>query len=168
MERASGDYFARARVVAAIGLIAAAGLAVAGAFLDWASIGRLPATIPPAQSDRAEPLRGVDIPGGWLGLADGWWAILAAAILVVAGVLLIRTARSSYGWLAFGVAVVLGGIVIADFRSISRPTSDLTRRLDRIGEVDPGLGLVLAAVAAGIALIAALIGVAAAPKAPVD
>lgn len=164
MERAPRDYFARARIAALLGLSLASGLAIASAFLDWVSITRLPARIPAQQASRAEPLSGIEIPGGWFGIADGWWVVLGAAGLIAAAVLLVRTARSSYGWLAFTMTMVVGAIVIADFRSVSKPTSDLARRLDRIGEVDPGPGLVLAAVAMGIALIAALLGVAGTPK----
>ncbi len=109
-------------------------------------------------------MSGVEIPGGWFGIADGWWVVLGAGGLIAAAVLLVIRARSSYGWMAFTIATVVGAIVIADFRSVSKPTSDLARRLDRIGEVDPGPGLVLAAVAMGIALIAALVGVAGTPK----
>ncbi|HEX2240001.1 MAG TPA: hypothetical protein VHJ82_02485 [Actinomycetota bacterium] len=158
------DYFARARTIAAAGLFAAAAIAIAGAFLHWAAIDRLPPTVPTAQAERAEPLRGVDIPGGWFGLADGWWVIIGAGVLVIAAVQLVRTGRSTFGWLAFWAAVVLGAITIADFRGISRPTSELAQRLDRIGEVEPGIGLVLTAVATGLALVAALAGVAGAPK----
>ncbi len=152
----ASNYFDKARKVAAVALIVAGILAIAGVFLDWATIDP-PPTVPSDQRDNTEPFNGIDA-------RDGWWVLGAGAVVVVAGGALLVVRRSGYAWIAFLASIVMGGVAFADYRAVDDLGSGLSQRLDVVGEPSPAIGLVVIAVAAIAGIIAAVVGVAASPK----
>ncbi len=142
--------------MAAAGLIAAGAAAIVGSFLDWVSLD-LPPVIPPAERANAVPYSGMDT-------GDGPLIIAAGAFMIVVATLLAVRKRSFYAWLAFLASVVMGAIGVGDYRSAGSATSDLTRRMDVIGDPSPGVGLMLIAVAGLVGIVASLAGVAASPN----
>ncbi len=163
------SFFERARRFAAAGLVLAGLCAVAGSFLDWAVIterevaedidfGARTDEIEPAQG---EPFAGVEDRDGRLTLVGGLVLIVAAAVLLV-------RRRSGSAWLAFWVAVAIGGIAFADYRGVS-PNDDeapggIAQRHELGAEARPGPGLTMVAAAAMLGVISAVGAVAATPR----
>lgn len=152
---ASTDFFDRARIVAATGMFAAGICAVAGAILEWVSI-TPPPRVPTDQLTRLKPFSGLEV-------TDGKVVLGAGIVLVLAAVRLLLKRTSGPATIGVLAAVLLGGIAFADFRQVTEPTSDLMRRMDRIGVDGPGVGLVLVAVAAILGLITSVAGIASSP-----
>jgi hypothetical protein len=150
------DFFDRARRVAVAGMIAAGAAGAIGSFLDWVTITRLPGTVPDDQAPRAQPASGVDA-------GDGWWVFLLAVVMINAALALWIRRTSVWAWIGFLASVVIGGIAIADYRAVGRPTSELLRDLDLIGDLDRGIGLLLVLAAGLLGVIFSLVGVAASP-----
>jgi len=157
VERAAApDYLDKARAVAAAALIAAGAAAIIGSFLDWVTLD-LPPVVPPGELAKAQPYSGIET-------GDGGILVAAGAFMVVVAILLAVRRRSFYAWLAFVVSVVIGAIGVGNYRSAGDATSDLTRRMDIVGDPSPGIGLTLIAVAALIGIVGSLAGVAATPR----
>ena len=158
MSRSSegSDFFERARAVAATGMFVAGLCAVAGSILDWVTI-TPPPTVPADQAERVEAFTGLDVIDGRIVLAAG------VVLLIAAGWLMLKAATRP-GVIGLLASVLLGGIAFADFRQIEEPSSDMMRRMDRIGVDGPGIGLVLVAIAAVLGLITSVAGMAASPK----
>ncbi|HJR45575.1 MAG TPA: hypothetical protein VJ927_08205 [Actinomycetota bacterium] len=153
----TGDYFEKARAVAATILFVCAATAILGSFLDWVTV-EPPVVIPADQAPRAVAFNGLDA-------GDGVIVIGAGIVVIIGAVLLVLRARSSFAWLAFFASMVIGGIAIADFRGLDALFYD---EMNRIGDPSPGIGLILVAAGGLIGLVAAVAGVAATPARPLE
>ena len=163
------DFFDKARRFAAAGIVLAGLCAVAGSFLDWVVIterevaedidfGDATDEIEPGQG---EPFTGIEDRDGRLALAGG-------IALIAAAVALVLKKRTSFAWLAFWVAIAIGGIAFADYRTVSEDASAPRGILLRheVGvEASPGPGLTMIAAAGMLGIISAVGGVAATPRA---
>ena len=149
-------FFDRARAWAATGLFVAGGLAVVGATVEWVTI-TPPPVLPAGEAPRTDPYTGLEA-------GDGWWVLGAGIAMALLATLLVLRSKSLYAWLAFLVAILIGGIAFSDFNAVGDTSSELWRRMDRVGDVDAGLGLTLVAAAGVIGVIAAAAGVAATPR----
>jgi hypothetical protein len=150
-----GDYFDRARGVAAAILIAAAAAAIIGSLLNWVTI-----TPPPTEAGRrqaSQPFSGVEA-------RDGWYVIAAAGILVLSSVGLVLRRRGAYAGLALVAAMVIGAIAFADYRGIGELTSSISERMNVVGDADPAAGIMLVAAGGFAGLIGAVIGLVATPR----
>ena len=147
------DYFDKARSGAAAALFAAGAAAILGALLDWVSI-RVPDDFP--EGAATEPFNGIEA-------RDGWWVIGAGAVIVISALMLIVRRRGSWAILAFLASIVIGAIGISGYRGVSDVSSALLRRTDAVGEVSPGIGIMLVAAAALVGVIASVAGIAASP-----
>lgn len=157
-QASQGDFFDRARAVAAAGMLAAATACIVGSLLEWISIVRLPDVLPESEARRAHALTGIET-------GDGWWVVFLATIAANAALLLWVRRRSMWGWIGFLCSVVIGSIAISAYRGISEPGSGLLQQLDVVGELDHGLGLLLVLAGALLGVIFSLVGVAASPAA---
>lgn len=155
MSRApSGDYFERARAIAASVLFAAGAAAIIGSLLDWLVVEETPPRVPADQLDRLPPFTGIE-------LGDGLFVIGAAVLVLISAFFIVLRGRSGYGWLAFLGCIVIGGIAISDYRNVT----ELHLKLDAIGVGPrPGLGLTLVAAAGLVGMVAAVASVAASPS----
>lgn len=149
-------FFDRARAWAATALFVAGGLAVVGAAVDWVTV-TPPPVLPPGEAPRTDPYTGLEA-------GDGWWVLGAGIAMAVLATLLVLRSRSLYAWLAFLVAILIGGIAFSDFNAVGDSSSELWRRMDRVGDVDAGFGLTLVAASGVIGVIAAAAGIAATPR----
>lgn len=150
----TGDFFERARAVAASVLFAAGAAAVIGSFLDWVTVEAVPPEVPEQQSHRLPPFSGLELGDGWVVLAAGIVMLFAAFFIVARG-------TSGFAWLAFLASIVIGGIAISDYRGITEVHLDM----EGIGtDPSPGLGLTLVAAAGIIGLIGSVGAIAASPK----
>lgn len=143
-------------MVAVVGLILAAALATAGSLLDWVHIVP-PEVLPENERVNVEPFTGVEA-------QDGLWVISGALILVASGIGLLVRKRGGYAILAFLTSVLIGAIAVADYRGIGEVSSAISQRMNIVGEATPGIGLILVAVAALIAVVSSVMGLAATPK----
>jgi hypothetical protein len=147
------DFFDKARSAAASVLFACGLAAILGALLDWVTV-EPPEVVPPNQSFLLDPFTGIEA-------TDGWFVMIAGAVVILAAALLVLKSTSGYAWLAFLASMFIGGIALADFRGLE----DLFyREMDRIGDPEPAIGLLLVAAAGIIGVLAAAAGVAASPR----
>ncbi len=154
----TGDFFEKARAVAASILFACGAAAVVGSLLDWVTVRAQPPDVPDDQLHRLPPFSGIEI-------GDGWYVIAAAVVVLVCAFFIVIRGRSRYAWLAFLGCIVIGGISISDYRGIE----ELHLSLEAIGrDPRPGLGLTLVAAAGLIGLAASVAAVAASPSQPND
>lgn len=159
---ARGDYFDRARKVAATGLFVAGMLAVAGSLLPWVDV-TPPPIVPADQSERADALIGIEI-------SDGRVVLGAGVVIIAAAALLVLRRRAGWAWLALAASMLVGAIGISDYREISgfRPEAGVqppfVRRAERIGEVDPAFALILVAAAGIVGVVASVGALAATPS----
>ena len=162
------NFFDKARVFAASGVLLAGLCAVAGSALDWvvikerqvaedADFGPETGEIEPGQGTA---FRGIEDRDGWITLGGG-------GALVAAAVLLVLRRRSGYAWIAFWVSLLIGGIAFADYRNISdledAPTG-IERRQEVGAEARPAIGLTVVTAAGMLGVISAVGGVAATPR----
>ena len=150
------DYFDRARIAASAGLMAAGAAAVIGAVLDWVVVDP-PEQGPAAELAKADPFTGIEA-------RDGWYVIACAGVLIACAFLVVIRKRSGPAWLAFFASFVVGVIGVADYRAVSELTSDISRRMEIVGDARPAIGLILVLVAAVVGIVSALAGVAASPR----
>lgn len=153
-----GDYFDRARTAASAGLMAAGAAAVIGAVLEWVTV-EPPGQGPTAELAKADPFTGIEA-------RDGWFVIACAGVLIACSFLLVARRKAGWAWFAFGASFVMGVIGIADYRAVGDLTSDISRRMEIVGEVQPSIGLILVLVAAFVGIVSSLAGVAATPRRP--
>ena len=162
------SFFDRARRFAAAGIVLAGLCAIGGSLLDWVVIterevarnvdfGPETDEIEPGQG---EAFAGIEDRDGRLTLAGG------AGLIAAATALLVRK-RAGFAWLAFWIALAIGGIAFADYRTASEnedaPTGILLRH--EVGEeASPGPGLTMVAAAGMLGVISAVGGVAATPR----
>jgi hypothetical protein len=149
----SPNYFDKARTVAAAFLIAAGASVILGAFLDWVSV-TPPEVVPASEAPKVEPFSGVET-------TDGWIVIVSGAILIVCGIITGVRRSSISALVAFGTAVVIGAVGIADYRGID----DLFyREMNRVGEPVPAVGIMLVVGGAIVGLLSAAMAMAASPR----
>lgn len=162
------DFFDKARLFAAAGIVLAGVCAIAGTFLDWAVITER--QIAPdvdfgeetteLEVGQGEPFAGIEDRDGRLVVMGGIGLIAAAAALVV-------RKTTGFAWLAFWVSLAIGGIAFADYRTVSdndqAPRGILLRH--EVGtEATAGPGLTMVAAAGMLGIISAVGGVAATPR----
>ena len=149
---AGGDYFDRARAVAASICLAASAAAIIGATLPWVRItpvgGGEPRTIE-GVPNASQPFTGFEA-------RDGWYVAAAALVIAISTVICMSSRRRGFAWIAAIAAVVIGAIAIADLRAIDDTTSAISRRMNIIGDADPGFGLLLVGAAGIVALVGAV------------
>jgi hypothetical protein len=143
---------------AATGIFIASIAGIVGSVIPWVTV-EPPPTVPEDQAARAEPFTGLEA-------GDGWWVLAAGLVMLACAVLFVLTAQRGFAWLSFTAAMVAGAIAIADYRSVNKPLnqqveSELVRRTDVIGDIDPGLGLALVAACGIVGIIASVAGLAA-------
>ena len=154
----TGDFFERARAIAASLLFAAGAAAIIGSLLDWVTVETVPPEVPPEQAHRLPPFTGLE-------LGDGWVVLVAGVVILLAAFLVVMKGTSGVAWLAFLASVVIGGVAISDYRGIDEVHLDM----EGIGSgARPGLGLTLVVAAGIIGLIASVGAIAASPSQPRD
>jgi hypothetical protein len=159
-----GDYFDRARTVAVALLLCAAVVAVTGSVLDWVTISVQPTLDPEADFEApVEPLR-IREPYNGIEANDGWYVVGAGAVVVVAAAGLAITRRRGFAWLGFLAAMVIGAIAFAAYRGVGDLSSSISRRMEIVGDPDPGIGITLVAVGGIVALVASVLGLIATPR----
>ena len=150
-----GDYFDRARTVAAMILLVAAAVVIIGSFLDWVTI-----TAPPTEAGReqaTEPFTGVEA-------RDGWIVVGAGCVFAICALLLVARRRGFYAGLAFVASIVIGAIAFADYRGINDLRSAISERMDIVGDADPAIGIALVAAGAFAGMAGAILGLIATPS----
>ncbi|MFN2490755.1 MAG: hypothetical protein ABR529_13685 [Actinomycetota bacterium] len=161
----SKDFFDWVRVWAVAVMLAAGVAAIVGSALEWVTITVRPElrqdTLFDAGNEPEEP----EMTKPFTGLAarDGWWSLAGGVILIAAALLLLVRQRARWGWLGVIGAVLIGAVAIADYRGIGNLSSNISRRLNIVGEAEPGIGLTLVVAAALIGLIGSVAGIAASP-----
>lgn len=164
MQRGSGlDFFTKARVWAGAFVLLAGLCAIVGSAVDWVTV--TPPPEPPpgldfeqrpfASDESSEPFTGLEV-------REGWVAAIGGAALMAAGLLLITRTRG--GGLAVLASIPIGAVAISSYRALGSVTSGLMERTNTVGDVDPGLGILLVSAAAIVGLIAGVVGLAATPK----
>lgn len=160
-----GDYFDKARAVSVALLVLAGGLAVAGSFMAWTTKGTIPdeirlqSGVPVIEDQLSDPVTGFEA-------GDGKVVIAAAVFVLVSAMLLAVTRQGRYGLLALLASMVTGAVAIAAYRSLGDTTSDFFRKLDLAGAIDPGIGLILVAIAGLLGVLAGSLGMISSPKVP--
>ena len=155
-DRSTLDPFDRARSIAATGMFMAALCVVVGALLNWVSI-EPPPIIPIEQADQTIPFAGIDT-------RDGKIVLVAGIVLGLCAVWLVVSKRGLPGIIGMLASILIGGIAFADFRAVEDPASGLMRRMERVGAIDPGIGLTLVAVGGILGLITTVAAIAASPR----
>jgi hypothetical protein len=154
---ARGDYFDRARAFAASICLAASAAAIIGAVFPWVRITPAPEAVGGVRN-ASEPFTGLEA-------LDGWFVVVAAAIIAIASVVALSSHRRGFAWVAVLASVFIGAIAIADLRALDDTASALHRRMDIVGDADPAFGLLLVAAAGVIGLTGSVGLLTATPKA---
>ena len=158
------DYFDRARIVAVTVLVAAAALAIAGSFLDWVTIGTRPAIDPDADfgGEQLEEPK-IRTPYAGVDAMDGWYVIAGAVVVAAAAGALAITKKGGYAWLAFIASIFVGSLAFAAYRSVGSLDSSISRRMEIVGDPDPGVGITLVAIGGVAALLGSVLGLISTP-----
>ena len=154
------DFFDKARERVAAGLFVAGAAAVVGSVLDWVTFS-LPepvGTVSQTNQKPSPPISGFDA-------GDGRWVMAGGAVIILCAILLVLRRQALYAGLALCASIVIGSIAISDYKGVGDISSDLSRRLDVIGEPHVAAGLTLVAIAALLGLIVSVAGIAATPRA---
>lgn len=151
-----GDYFDRARGLAASLCLAAAAAAIVGALLPWVSITPAPEALPGVRN-ASRPFTGIEA-------RDGWYVIAAAVAIAIAAFISVSTRKRGYVWVSILAAMLIGAIAISDLRAIEDTASGISRRMDIVGDADPAFGLWLVAAAGVIGLLGSVGLLTATPK----
>jgi hypothetical protein len=109
----------------------------------------------------SEPFTGLEA-------GDGWFVVAAAVVISIAAVLSLSARRRLGAFLAILASMTIGAIAIADLRAIEDIGSGISRRMDIIGDADPGFGLLLVSAAGVIGLLGGVGLLTATPKASAD
>jgi len=148
------DTFDRARSVAAAFLVAAGAAVILGTVLDWVTI-QPPPLVPTDQLPATEPFSGLET-------KSAPYLLIGAGAVILLALLLVARAKSLYAWLAFLTSIMIGGVAFQNYRGIEEL---FYVQMERIGEPDPALGLMLVAAGGVVGVIAGAAGVAAVPPA---
>ena len=156
---AGRDFLDRAREKVSAGLFVAGAAAIVGSLLDWVTF-----TLP-------EPLGSVNVsnqrpspPISGFDAGDGRWVMAAGIAIILCAFLLVLRAQAVYAGISLIASIMIGGIAISDYKGVGDLTSDLSRRLDLVGEPHAAVGLTLVAIAALLGLIVSVAGIAATPR----
>ncbi len=152
MTESTTDTFDRARSIAAAFLVAAGAAVIVGTVLDWVTI-EPPLLIPADQIEATEPFTGLETKSAPYLLLGAGAVILLALLLVVRG-------KSVYAWLAFLASIGIGAIGFQNYRGIEELFYE---QMQRVGDPDPALGLMLVAAGGVVGVIAGAAGIAAVP-----
>lgn len=153
------DFFDTARERVAAGLFVAGATAVVGSVLDWVTFS-LPEPVGSVNVSNQRP----SPPISGLDAGDGRWVMAAGAVLIVCSIMLVLRGRALYAGISFCASIVIGAIAISDYKDVGDISSDLSRRLDIVGEGHVAIGLTLVAIASLMGLILSVAGIAAAPR----
>jgi len=148
----TSDTFDRARSIAAAFLVAAGAAVILGTVLDWVTI-EPPPFVPEDQAEATQPFTGLET-------KSAPYLLVGAGGVILLALLLVARRRSLYAWLAFLVSMFLGGIGFQNYRGIDELFYE---QMERIGDPDPALGLMLVAAGGVVGVIAGAAGVAAVP-----
>ena len=165
--RGERDFFDKARLAAAVILLASAGVAIAGSLLEWVAIGERPQLVERARFERQEiPVPERTAPLSGLEVRDGRWTLAGGVVLAVAALFVVVRKTAAWGWLAFAACLLIGAIAFADYRAVR--STEFARRMEElgleiVGERNPGLGLTMVAIAAVAGVIGAVGAIAASP-----
>ncbi|MBW3594532.1 MAG: hypothetical protein KY391_03050, partial [Actinobacteria bacterium] len=146
------DIFDRARSIAAAFLVAAGAAVILGTALDWVVI-ELPPTVPDDQMNATEPFTGLET-------KSAPYLLIAAGAVILLALLLVARRKSLYAWLAFIVSMIIGAIAFQNYRGIEEL---FYVQMERIGDPDPALGLMLVIAGGVVGVIAGAAGIAAVP-----
>ncbi len=152
MAEGSTDAFDRARSISAAFLVAAGAAVILGTALDWVTI-EPPPLIPADQEAAAEPFTGLET-------KSAPYLLIGAGAVILLALLLVARKRSMYAWFAFLVSIAIGGIAFQNYRGIEEL---FYVQMERIGDPDPALGLMLVAAGGVVGVIAGAAGIAAIP-----
>jgi hypothetical protein len=150
------DFFDKARLLAAALLIVGAALLMIGPILDWVSI-EPPEVVPRSEEANTHPFSGLEA-------GTGWVALVAGVAILSNSALLLRLKVSSFAWLSLLAGVVAGGVTMADYRGLPDINSSLAERMEVVGALSPGIGMILCAAGAVLVLLGAAAGIAASPR----
>lgn len=159
------SFFDKARLFAAAGIVLAGLSAIGGSLLDWAVITErevAPNIDFGEQTDEIEPGQGKAFAG--IEDRDGRLTLAGGIALIAAAIALAVRKRSGFAWLAFWIALAVGGIAFGDYRSLGDATASISSRHELGAEASPGVGLTLVAAAGMLGVISAVAGVAATPR----
>ncbi len=157
------DYFERARAWAVMVMVAAGAVAAIGSALDWVTITARPELREGVDFDnRVAPPR-VTEPFTGLEAGDRWWSLAGGVGLLLSGVALGITKRSTWAWTGLLGAVLIGAVATSDYRGIGDLSSSISHRMDIVGAAEPGLGITLVVGAALAGLLGSVLGIAASP-----
>lgn len=148
------DTFDRARSIAAAFLVAAGAAVLLGTALDWVTI-ELPPTVPEEQMEATEPFSGLET-------KSAPYLLIGAGAVILLALLLVARRRSLYAWLAFLASMIIGGIAFQNYRGVEELFYE---QMERVGDPEPALGLMLVAAGGVVGVIAAAAGIAAVPPA---
>lgn len=148
------DTFDRARSIAAAFLVAAGAAVLLGTALDWVTI-ELPPTVPEEQMEATQPFSGLET-------KSAPYLLIGAGAVILLALLLVARRRSLYAWLAFVTSMIIGGIAFQNYRGIEELFYE---QMERIGDPEPALGLMLVAAGGVVGVIAGAAGIAAVPPA---
>ena len=159
------DYFDRARLVAVAMIVAAAALAIVGSLLDWVTITAIPRLDPEADfgGEQIEAPR-IRAPYSGVEANDGWYVVGGCVVLLLAAVGLAIRRRSRYAWLAFVAAMFVGAVAFSAYRAVGNLDSSISRRMEIVGDPDPGVGITLVAIGAVAALLGSVLGLISTPS----
>lgn len=159
------DYFDRARLIAVAVLLAGAGLAIAGSFLDWVTISARPQLDPDADFG-GEQVEAPVVRSPYTGVeaTDGWYVVGGSVVVTAAAIGVALTRRSRYSWLAFLGAMFVGAVGFAAYRSVGTLGSSISERMEIVGDPDPGIGITLVVIGGVAALLGAVLGLVATPS----
>lgn len=149
------DTFDRARSIAAACLVAAGAAVILGTVLDWVTI-EPPPLVPVDQIAATEPFAGLET-------KSAPYLLIGAGVVILSALFLVARRKSLYAWLAFLASMMIGGIAFQNYRGIEEL---FYVQMERIGDPEPALGLMLVAAGGVVGVIAGAAGVAAIP--PVD
>ena len=151
-ETRTTDTFDRARSIAAAFLVAAGAAVILGTALDWVTI-EVPPVVPTDQLPATEPFTGLET-------KSAPYLLIGAGIVILLALLLVARRKALYAWLAFFVSMMIGAIGFQNYRGIEELFYE---QMERIGEPDPALGLMLVAAGGVVGVIAGAAGAAAIP-----
>ncbi len=142
-------------------LVGAGAASVIGSLMSWVTISPAGSVL---RQFGEEDIKNVSEPFTGIEAGDGWWVLGAGVVTMISALLLLVTKRAGFGWIGFLASMLTGGIAFADFRSVTDVSSDLSRRMNVIGDADPALGLTLVAAAGVIGVLASAVGIMASPR----
>ena len=125
---------------------------ILGTVLDWVTID-VPPIVPADQAEAAEPFTGLET-------KSAPYLLIGAGAVILLSLLLVARRKALYAWLAFLASMSIGAIAFQNYRGIDEL---FYLQMERIGEPDPALGLMLVAAGGVVGVIASAAGIASIP-----